>query len=414
MAIIKPFKGIRPTNDKVHLVASRPLDNYKTQELNAKLAENPYTFLQIIKPEFGQSIKTKPGSTENLKKIKTKFEDFCKEDILYADQEETFYIYQQINGNESSTGIIGCASIDDYFNNIIKKHEQTLTHKEEILKNYLEVCEFNAEPVSLIFPSTDKIDDFLQSIAKEKPEYDFTTTDKLRHKLWIVNTAKEIELITSQFKKISSIYIADGHHRTASSALLGKQKRERQVEYTGDEPFNYLMAIFFPENQLKIYDYNRIIKDLNGLSVKEFIAEVSKKFEVNKIDSEVYKPNQNHNFSMYVDGIWYSLNAKVGTYNPTDPIDSLDAAILSNNILEPILGIKDLKTDKRVGFINGIKGMKELKHQVDTLKADVAFGLYPVTMEQLKLISETNNIMPPKSTWVEPKLRSGLTIFSLK
>ena len=413
MATIKPFKGIRPSKDKVHLVASRPLDNYKTQQLNTKLAENPYTFLHIIKPEFGQAIKTKPGSIENLRKIKLKFADFCKEEILGAEEKEAFYIYQQINGSVSSTGIIGCASIDDYFNNVIKKHEHTLTRKEEILKSYLEVCEFNAEPVSLIFPSLNKIDEFLEKKVKEIPEYDFTTTDKLRHKLWVVDEESEKEIIITQFEKIPSIYIADGHHRTASSALLGKQRRKNTAEFSGKEPFNFLMAIFFPENQLKIYDYNRVIRDLNGLSVDVFLNEVSKKFILEKSNSALYKPQQNHNFSMYLDGSWYSLTAKEGTFDSKDPIDSLDAAILSNNILEPILGILDLKTDKRVGFVNGIKGMKELKHQVDTLKAEVAFGLFPVTMEQLKLISDTDNIMPPKSTWVEPKLRSGLTIFSL-
>jgi uncharacterized protein (DUF1015 family) len=415
MAIVKPFRGIRPSPDKVHLVASRPVDSYKPQQLNAKLAENPYTFLHVIKPEFGQAVKSKTGSNEQLTKIKAKFKEFIHQQIFIQDEEEVFYIYKQINKNRSSSGLIACASIDDYFNNVIKKHEHTLTHKEELLKNYLKVCDYNAEPVSLTYPADSYIDALTEKVcANTNPIYDFTTTDSLRHQLWKIDKKEDKDLIIDRFQKIKAIYIADGHHRTASSALLGKEKREQKVHYSGSEAFNYFVAIFFPDHELNIYDYNRAIRDLNLLSSNQFLEKIGENFQITKKEVELYSPSQIHEFSMYLEGNWYSLIAKKGTFNPSDPIDSLDASILSNKILGPILNITDLKTDKRVGFISGIKGAKELKHQVDTFKMKVSFGLFPVSIEQLKLISDTNNIMPPKSTWVEPKLRSGLTVFSLE
>lgn len=413
MATVKPFKGIRPSKDKVHLVASRSVDTYKPAELNAKLAENPYTFLHIIKPKFTQEQKVNINSPEYLKKIKANYERFIKDGIFETDHEQSFYVYRQEKDDNAYTGIIGCASIDDYFNGVIKIHEQTLTKKEEKLRDYLEVCDFNAEPVCLTYPADAVIDKTVDSITKGEPVYDFTTTDRVRHKLWKVDDGQRVKFISDRFKKISAVYIADGHHRSASSALLGKKKREQNPGYTGEEPFNYFMAIFFPEHQLKIFDFNRVVKDLNGLREPEFIGKLEEKFVVEEKGTNPYKPHQLHNLSMYLEGKWYSLTAKPGTYIENDPVESLDVSILSKHVLSPVLGIHDLKTDKRIGFVPGVKGMEELKAQVDSGKAKVAFGLYPVTMEQLKAISDTGNIMPPKSTWVEPKLRSGLVVFGL-
>jgi uncharacterized protein (DUF1015 family) len=413
MATVRPFKGIRPSRDKVHLVASRSVDTYKPAELNSKLAENPYTFLHIIKPKFTQEQKVNVNSPEYLKKIKGNYDRFIKEGIFETEHEQAFYIYRQEKDGNTYTGIIGCASIDDYFSGVIKIHEQTLTNKEEKLRDYLEVCDFNAEPVCLTYPADAVIDQTVDSFIKAEPVYDFTTTDRVRHKLWRVDEEQKVRFISDRFKAIPAVYIADGHHRSASSALLGKKKREQNPGFTGEEPFNYFMAAFFPEHQLKIFDFNRVVKDLNGLREPEFLGKLEEKFIVEEKGTNDYKPEKLHNISMYLEGQWYSLIAKPGTYVENDPVESLDVSILSKHVLGPVLGIHDLKTDKRIGFVPGVKGMHELKAQVDTAKAKVAFGLYPVTMEQLKAIADTGNIMPPKSTWVEPKLRSGLVIYSL-
>lgn len=413
MAIVKPFKGLRPAKDKVHLVASRSVDTYKPAELNAKLAENPYTFLHIIKPKVPSDQKVTVGSPEYLKRIKANYTRFVQEEIFVHDEELSFYIYRQEKDHLTFTGIIGCASIDDYFNNVIRIHEQTLTNKEEKLRDYLDVCDFNAEPVCLTYPADAVIDQTVEALTKAEPVYDFTTTDRVRHKLWKVNDDMKVKFISDRFKRIAAVYIADGHHRSASSALLGKKKREQHPGYTGEEPFNYFMAIFFPEHQLKIYDFNRVVKDLNGLRVPEFLGKLEEHFTIEEKGPDLYKPQHLHNMSMYLEGIWYSLTVKPGSCNESDPVDCLDVSILSKHVLSPILGIHDPRTDKRIGFVPGIKGMEELSNQVDHAKAKVAFGLYPVTMDQLKAISDTGNIMPPKSTWVEPKLRSGLVVFSL-
>ena len=413
MAVIKPFKGIRPSPDKVHLVASRPLDTYKPEILKSKLKENPYTFLHVIKPDFGEKEKSKPNSPELLKKIKSKFISFIQQGILIEDKQEAFYIYRQEKNGQTNTGIIGCASIDDYFKGVIKIHEQTLTHKEETLKNYLEICDFNAEPVCLTYPPDKKIDELIKELTKAHPLYDFTTTNKRRHKLWQIDNPSLIKTIAEQFEKIPAVYIADGHHRSASSALLGRAKRQKLKEYSGQEPFNFFMAIYFSEDQVGIYDFNRVVSSLNDLSKEEFLQKISQQFKVEEKGGEIYKPKALHNISMYMDGTWYSLTALEGTFNENDPTGVLDTAILSDNLLAPVLGITDLKTDKRIGFVSGILGMEEIKAQVDNGKMKVGFGLYPVTMDQIKAVADSGKSMPPKSTWVEPKLRNGLTIYSL-
>lgn len=413
MANIIPFKGIRPSKDKVHLVASRSVDAYDTAQLNDKLLNNPFTFLHIISPDFSDGKKTNPGSEERLKKVKAKYLKFVKDGVFVKDNEPCYYIYQQINDSTTYTGIIGCSNIDDYFNGIIKIHEQTLTERENKLKHYLEVCDFNAEPVLFCYPDDEVIDELVLKSLQSEPINDFTTTDRVRHKLWIVNDQVRVKQIQERFSKIPAVYIADGHHRSASSALLGKSRREENPLYTGKEPFNYYLGVFFPETQLKIFDFNRVVKDLNGLSVEDFIHRLSEKFVITEKGTDIYKPVKSHNFSMYLDDKWYALDAKKEIIHNDDPVGSLDAFILTQHILSAILNIYDLKTNKRIECISGIKGMKELKRQVDNGKFKVAFGLYPVEMKQLKNIADTNNSMPPKTTWIEPKMRSGLVIYSL-
>jgi uncharacterized protein (DUF1015 family) len=413
MATIIPFKGIRPAKDKVHLVASRSVDGYNKTELHDKLHGNPYTFLHVISPDYKDGKTSKPGSPERLKKAKKQYLDFLKEEVFVNDETPSYYIYQQFKDGNVYTGIIGCSSIDDYFDGVIKIHEQTLTEREQKLMEYLEVCDFNAEPVLFSYPNDDVIDKITADTLKTEPTYDFTTTDRVRHKLWVVSKTETVKTIQTRFEKIPAIYIADGHHRSASSALLGTSRRKNNPGYTGKEPYNYYLGVFFPETQLKIYDFNRVVKDLNGMNSDAFLKKLAEKFTLKLKGEEEYKPSKKHNFSMYLDGNWYSLDAKKEIIHNDEPVGSLDATILTDHILSPILNIHDLKTDKRIGFVSGIKGMKELKNQVDKWNFTVAFGLYPVEMEQLKHIADTNSIMPPKTTWVEPKMRSGLVIYSL-
>lgn len=414
MAKIIPFKAIRPENDKVHLVASRSVDGYNSSELKDKLTQNPFSFLHVINPDFEDGARTKPGSKERLQKIKKRFKNFMNANVFMRDEIACYYLYRQVKNDNVFIGIIGCTSIDDYMSGVIKIHEQTLTQREEKLKDYLEVCEFNAEPVLFCYPDDEKINALVEDVMTYRSDYDFTTTDKVRHTLWVINKTKSIKLIQDRFSQIPSIYIADGHHRSASAALLGKLRRSADENYTGDEAYNYYLGVFFPESQLKIYDYNRVVKDLNGLTPEEFIKQISKSFTIAEVNATIFKPQKKHEFAMYLNKKWYSLKARDGVYKADSPVGSLDASILTEHVLAPVLNIHDLKTDKRIGFIPGIKGAEALKSAVDDGKNAVAFGLYPVTMEHLKWIADTNNIMPPKSTWVEPKMRSGLVIYSLE
>jgi uncharacterized protein (DUF1015 family) len=414
MAKIIPFKAIRPENDKVHLVASRSVDGYNASELRDKLSQNPFSFLHIINPDFEDGSRTRPGSKERLQKVKKRFKNFLNANVFMRDSVACYYLYRQVKGDNTFIGIIGCTSIDDYLGGVIKIHEQTITQREEKLKDYLEVCEFNAEPVLFCYPDDEKINALVEDVMSYRSDYDFTTTDRVRHTLWVINKTKSIKLLLEQFAKIPAVYIADGHHRSASAALLGKLRRSRDPKFTGNEAYNYYLGVFFPESQLRIYDYNRVVKDLNGLSAKDFLEKIKKSFEVKEVSADLFKPTRKHEFSMYLDKKWYSLSARDGVYKADSPVGSLDASILTDHVLSPILDIHDLKTDKRISFVPGIKGPEALKAVVDEGKAAVAFGLFPVTMAHLKWIADTNNIMPPKSTWVEPKMRSGLVIYSLE
>lgn len=413
MATIIPFRGIRPVRDKVQLVASRSVDNYGRNDLNEKLRSNPYTFLHVIHPDFKDGKRTKPGSLERLKKIRAQYDEFHREGIFVRETQPAYYVYQQIKSGIHFTGIIACTGIEDYFNGVIRIHEQTLTEREKKLKEYLDVCQFNAEPVLFCYPDHQGINEIINRKISEREEYDFSTTDRVQHKLWIIDNANEVNQVQKYFSEIPAVYIADGHHRSASSALLGKSMREANPDYSGNEPWNYYLGVFFPESQLKIYDFNRVVKDLNDLSKEEFIDKLKIDFEIISHGATALRPYKKHVFSMYLDNAWYELQLKPGRAHDEEPVGSLDAYLLSTFILSPILGIHDLKTDPRIGFVSGIKGEGELKNQVDNWKFTVAFGLYPVQMEELKHIADTNSIMPPKTTWVEPKMRSGLVIYPL-
>ena len=414
MATIIPFKGIRPAADKAHMVVTRSADNYKKEILNHKLETNPFSFLHVINPDFADGKQTKSGSPERLKKIKARFLDFIKEEIFIRDHKPCYYLYQQFKNGNLYTGIVGCSSVEDYEKGIIKKHEQTLKDREEKLKDYLGICNFNAEPVLFFYPDNAVIEDMINCYLVKHPAYDFTSTDRVRHKIWVIGDKKDVDTIRKAFEKMDAIYIADGHHRSASSASLAKSLREQNTKRTGKESYNFYMGIFFSENQLKIFDFNRVVSDLNNYTIPDLLEKIKEKFRLLPHNQNVYKPEHKHKFSMYVDGKWFELMAKPEICSSDDAVQKLDASILSDHILTPILGIDDLRTNTRIAFVPGVKGMEELKAQVDSGKYKIAFGLFPVSMTELKHIADTNGIMPPKTTWVEPKIRSGLVVYSLE
>ncbi|MBI3511320.1 MAG: DUF1015 domain-containing protein [Bacteroidetes bacterium] len=413
MATVIPFKGIRPTRDKVGLVASRSVDNYSRNDLHEKLKSNPYTFLHVIHPDFKDGKRTKPGSNDRLKKIRDQYAEFIEEGIFLHDEKPCFYVYRQEKLGNTYTGVIACTSIEDYMNGTIRIHEQTLTEREKKLMEYLDVCDFNAEPVLFCYPDEKGIDKIIADKTAERAEYDFTTTDRVHHQLWVIDEEQQVKQLKKEFENVSSVYIADGHHRSASSALLGRSRREKNPGYSGQEPWNYYLGIFFPESQLKIFDFNRVVRDLNGLSESQFMDALRKDFDIADHGNKIFVPSSKHIFSMYLGGKWFELKMKSGRAKDEEPVQSLDAHLLTTLILSPVLGISDLKTDPRIGFVSGIKGAEELRNQVDHWKFKVAFGLYPVQMEELKRIADSGNIMPPKTTWIEPKMRSGLVVFSL-
>jgi uncharacterized protein (DUF1015 family) len=412
MATIIPFKAIRPSSDKVHLVASRSMSTYTKVEMESKLATNPFSFLHVLKPDFGHPFVLKNDSLAYLKMIKQKFQEFLEKEILIQDQQEGYYVYRQFKNGISSTGIIGCIAIADYFNGIIKRHEDTLTEKEEKLRDYLEIVDINAEPVCFAYEDHPAIKTIIDDVLNTPPACDFSTTNEIRHQLWSISDSERIEAIGNAFKEIPSIYIADGHHRSASSCLLGSEIKSKKEE-GHTLPTDYFMGIFIPESQLHILDFNRVVKDLNGKSAEAFIADLSHLFHVQVLTPPNPKPEKMHQFTMYLNGQWYALDIKSIEHNPADPVSYLDAALLTELVLQPLLGINDIRNDKRIGFVGGHEGMERLKQLVDDGKMKVAFGLFPVTMEHLKKIADAGQVMPPKSTWIEPKLRSGLTIYSL-
>lgn len=414
MAVIKPFKGIRPPKNLVEEVASRPYDVLNSEEARSEAMGNEKSLYHIIKPEIDFPVGTDEHDEKVYVKAAENFQMFQDKGWLVQDQKENYYIYAQTMNGKTQYGLVVGAYVPDYMNGVIKKHELTRRDKEEDRMKHVRVNNANVEPVFFAYPDNDLLDRIIGKYSSQKPEYDFIAPgDGFGHTFWVIDQQEDIEVITSEFAKMSALYIADGHHRSAAAALVGAEKAKQNPNHRGDEEYNYFMAVCFPASQLTIIDYNRVVKDLNGRSTEEFISELQKNFVVEKKGAEIYHPTDLHNFSLYIDQNWYSLTAKAGTYNDHDPIGVLDVTISSNLILDEILGIKDLRSDKRVDFVGGIRGLGELKKRVDSGEMKAALALYPVSMKQLMDIADTGNIMPPKTTWFEPKLRSGLVIHKL-
>ncbi|MBW7847807.1 MAG: DUF1015 domain-containing protein [Bacteroidales bacterium] len=414
MAILKPFRGWRPPVDIVKQLASRPYDVLDSDEARVEAEGNPYSLLHIIKPEIDLPVDIDHYAPEVYAKAKENFDLFRNNGWLVQDKEDMLYIYAQTMNGKTQYGIVGCAGVEDYMNNVIKKHELTRADKEEDRMKHVRITNANMEPVFFTYPANQELDQIVQHIVKtEKPIYDFVAAEGFGHHFWLVKDPTTIQKIVDLFAKMPAVYVADGHHRTAAAALVGNEKRLANPNHTGKEEYNFFLAVHFPENELTIIDYNRVIKDLNGLSKEEFLKKLENGFTVEKKGGEIYKPAKLHEFSMYIDGEWYALNAKKGTYRDDDPIGVLDVTILTHQVLEPVLGIHDLRRSNRIDFVGGIRGLGELKRRVDSGEMAVAFALYPVSMHQLMQIADTGNIMPPKTTWFEPKLRSGLVIHTL-
>lgn len=414
MAIIKPFRGIRPPQDLVEQVVSRPYDVLNSAEARAEAGDNEKSLYHIIKPEIDFPEGTDEHDPRVYSKAAQNFERFQQEGWLVQDKKDCYYIYAQTMNGKTQYGLVVGAYVPDYMNGVIKKHELTRRDKEEDRMKHVRVNNANVEPVFFAYPDDALLDKIVRKYTAEKPVYDFVAPDDgFGHKFWVIDDDKDIERITEEFKGMPALYIADGHHRSAAAALVGAEKANQNPAHRGDEEYNYFMAVCFPASQLTIIDYNRVVKDLNGLTEEEFLAALQKNFEVQKMGAEIYKPAGLHNFALYLGGNWYSLTARHGTYNDNDPIGVLDVTISSNLILDEILGIKDLRSDKRIDFVGGIRGLGELKRRVDSGEMKVALALYPVSMKQLMDIADTGNIMPPKTTWFEPKLRSGLVIHKL-
>ncbi len=414
MATIKPFKGIRPPKNLVEKVESRPYDVLDSDEARAEAAGNEMSLYHIIKPEIDFEEGTSEYDPRVYDKAAENFRKFQDKGWLVQDAQECYYIYAQTMNGKTQYGLVVGAYVDDYLNGVIKKHELTRRDKEEDRMKHVRVCNANIEPVFFAYPDNAVLNDLIARYVATEPVYDFIAPiDGFGHKLWIVSDANDIDTVTKQFAAMPSLYIADGHHRSAAAALVGAEKAKQNPNHRGDEEYNYFMAVCFPASQLTVLDYNRVVKDLNGMSSEQFLEALQKNFVVEKKGAEIYKPARLHEFSLYLDGCWYSLNAKSGTYNDADPIGVLDVDISSRLILDDLLGIKDLRSDKRIDFVGGLRGLAELKRRVDSGEMRMALALYPVSMKQIMDIADSGKIMPPKATWFEPKLRSGLVIHKL-
>ncbi len=413
MAKVKPFKGVRPPRELVTQVASRPYDVLNSEEARAEAAGNEKSLYHIIKPEIDFA----PGQDEHAPEVYEKAVDnfrlFQDRGWLVQDQKEHYYIYAQTMDGRTQYGIVIAANVDDYLDGTIKKHELTRRDKEEDRMKHVRVQNANIEPVFFAFHDNEVLEEVIRRVSAGKPEYDFVAEDGFGHHFWIVDKDSDIKTITEEFAKIPALYIADGHHRTAAAALVGAEKARNNPAHRGDEEYNYFLAVAFPASHLRIIDYNRVVRDLNGMSPAEFLEKLQYKFEVKDMGTLPYRPERLHNFSMYLEQHWYSLTARPGTYDDNDPIGQLDVTVSSDLILRDLLGITDLRSDKRIDFVGGIRGLEELKRRVDSGEMAMALALYPVSMQQLMNIADTGNIMPPKTTWFEPKLRSGLVIHKL-
>ena len=411
MVRIKPFAAVRPPKELVEEVAARPYDVLNSQEAKTEAGEK--SLLHITKPEIDFDPIIDEHSQQAYDKAVENFKKWQSAGWLRQDGKPCYYIYAQTMDGRTQYGLVLCAHTDDYAEGKIKKHELTRKEKEDDRMIHVRIQNANIEPVFFAYPDNDEVNSIVSRYTAGAPEYDFVAEDGFGHHFWVIDDQKDIDRLTEIFKGIPAFYVADGHHRTAAAARVGAEKRQQNPSHTGEEEYNYFMAVAFPDSQLKIIDYNRVVKDLNGLSPEEFLAALDKDFVVKEEGTEPYRPDHLHNFSMYLGGKWYSLEAKEGRYDDSDPIGVLDVTLLSNLVLDRILGIKDLRTDKRIDFVGGIRGLGELSRRVDSGEMAVAFALYPVSMKQLVDIADSGKIMPPKTTWFEPKLRSGLAIHLL-
>ncbi len=414
MAKIHAFKGFRPGKEKVSEVASRPYDVLNSSEAREEVKGNPWSFLHVVKPEVDLPEGTDLHSALVYDKGKQNLEKLIAEGYFVQDEAECLYVYGQTMFGKTQYGIVACAAVDDYLDDIIKKHELTRPDKEQDRMNHIRVTNFNAEPVFFAYPDHAELDTIVEKVVSDEADYDFTTDDGVGHHFWVISDRAVNLRIEELFDKdIPFTYVADGHHRTAAAALVGQERRRNNPAHQGDEEYNYFLAVHFPASQLTIIDYNRVVKDLNGMTSAEFLEELQEGFIVEEKGSELYKPEKLHTFGMYMEGRWYGLTAKPGTYNDEDPIACLDVTVLSEQVLGPLLNITDLRKSKRIDFVGGIRGLEELSRRVDSGEMAAAFALYPVSMKQLMDIADNGMIMPPKTTWFEPKLRSGLVIHSL-
>ena len=414
MPRVKPFRGVRPPQALVEEVESRPYDVLDSDEARVEAGNNEKSLYHIIKPEINFPEGTSEYDPRVYESGADQFKKFQQEGWLVQDNEENYYLYAQTMNGKTQYGIVLCCHVDDYMNNVIKKHELTRRDKEEDRMKHVRNTNANIEPVFLAYKSSQPLIDLIDRTAKETPVYDFVAPiDHFRHQFWVIADPKDKEVITTEFDKMDALYIADGHHRSAAAALVGAERAKQNPNNTGNEEYNFYMAVCFPAEQLTILDYNRVVKDLNGLTKDEFLKALGKNFIVEDMGTENYRPKKLHEFSAYLEGHWYRLEAKEGTFSPNDPIGVLDVDISSRLILDEILGITDLRGDKRIDFVGGLRGLEELKRRVDNGEMKFALALYPVTMEQIMNIADSGKIMPPKATWFEPKLRSGLVIHKL-
>jgi len=411
---IKAFKGLRPRPEHAGAVASRPYDVLDSDEARVEANGNPLSFLNVVKPEITLHEGVDPYSDQVYQAGAGNFHKLLEDGIFFQDQQDCLYIYELTMHSHVQTGIVACAWVEDYLQDRIKKHELTRPDKENDRKRHIRISMLNAEPVFFAYKAVPALDLLVAGIKQSQPVYDFTAMDGIAHRFWVVEDKAGIDAIIAAFSRIPATYVADGHHRTAAAALVGHDLSREHAGHNGTEEYNFFLAVHFPDNQLQIMDYNRVVRDLNGLSPDKFIQAVSGAFTVLNMGRQRHKPRQLHEIGMYLEGNWYALQARAGTYDDADPVGVLDVTILSQGILAPVLNITDLRRDKRIDFIGGIRGLQELERRVNSGEMAVAFAMYPVSMQQLMDIADSGNIMPPKTTWFEPKLRSGLVVHSLK
>lgn len=412
MSKFRPFRAIRPLPEDAKQVASRPYDVLNSDEARLEAADNPISFLRVIKPEIDLPSDSDPYGEEVYRQGLAKLTEFKELGILVQDPEAFFYVYRLTMDGRTQTGIVGCCDYQEYYDGSIKKHELTRTAKENDRVRHVETQNANAEPVFFSYRGKPGIDSLVNEVTRSPIEYDFVAEDGIRHELWVVRDRRLIENFESGFAEVPALYVADGHHRTAAAARVGQMRKEDNSDHTGEEEYNFFMAVLFPDDQLKIFDYNRVVRDLNGLSQESFLSAIKQSFEVSAIDGEL-APTEKGTFSMYLGGVWYRLKANKEKLT-SSPKEGLDVTYLSDEVLEPILGISDLRNDLRIDFVGGIRGLGELERRVDSGEMAVAFALFPVSMEELLAIADAGEIMPPKTTWFEPKLRSGLFIHDLE